>query len=243
MAYAAVNVDNGGEKFDTVADKTYISTMPWWSGRNDDVQGYDGSHQSYTNGKEPGLIQRTEFQNGAYLILSDELWQWETEEDGQYSFNCYTCHDQSKVTTNGSISADYSVQSDLALVFPTDYGEKWVYIEDLAIGEDPGILWPAKVSTVAGSGTGVKAGFYAAPKASGVRAAWVFGNLNNNGNAGLAARNSNNGTGNSNWNGSVGAPSGYHLVRFIYQCIIYSALMCENCQKPASPVTAPFIRR
>ncbi len=48
--------------------------------------------------------------------------------------------------------------------------------------------------------------------ASGVRAAWCLGNLNNNGNAGLAARNSNNGTTNSNWNGSVGAPSGYSIL-------------------------------
>lgn len=49
-----------------------------------------------------------------------------------------------------------------------------------------------------------------------VRAAWCLGNLNNNGNAGLAARNSNNGTGNSNWNGVVGVPSGYQsLVRLL----------------------------
>ena len=45
--------------------------------------------------------------------------------------------------------------------------------------------------------------------ASGVRAAWCCNNLNNGGNCGLAARNSNNSTGNSNWNGSVGVPSGF----------------------------------
>ena len=206
--YVALNIDNGGVKFNTVADKTYVTTMPWWSGRNDEVLGYDGSYANYTNGKEPGLIQRTEFQNGAYLILSDELWQWETEADGQYSFNCYTCHNQSKVTTNGSISADYTKQKDLALVFPTGHGDKWVYIEDTAIGEDPGVLWPAKVSTAAGSGTGVKAGFYAEPRSSGVRAGWCFCYLGGGGFAGLAARNSYAGTSASSWNGSVGAPSG-----------------------------------
>ena len=154
------------------------------------------------------MIQRTEFQNGAYLILSDELWQWETEADGSYSLNCYTCHDQSKVTTNGTISADYEKQSDLALVFATDHGDKWTYIEDVAIGADPGILWPAKVSTAAGSGTGVKAGFYAQPRSSGVRAGWCCCLLNYHGNAGLAARSSDNGTTGSYWYAAVGAPSG-----------------------------------
>ena len=207
--YAAVNIDNGGTKFDTVAAETYISTMPWYSGRNDDVLGYDGSHTNYTNGKEPGLIQRTEFQVGAYIILSDELWQWGQDADGNFTLDCYTCHDQSKVTTNGSISGDYTKQEDLTLTFPAGTGDAWNYIEDLAVGNDPAVLWPSKVSTKAGSGTGVKAGMYVAPRTSGVRAAWCVCALYNSGDAGLAARNSNNGTTNSNWNGVVGVPSGY----------------------------------
>ena len=204
--YKAINLGlAAGETIDTVAGRTYISSVPYASGWNDGVLGYDGSRINYTNGKEPGLIQRTEFQNGAYLILSDELWQWETEADGSYSFNCYTCHDQSKVTTNGTISADYEKQSDLTLVFPTDYGDKWTYIEDVAIGADPGVLWPAKVSTAAGSGTGVKAGCYIQPRSSGVRAAWCFCHLDNSGNAGLAARTSRAGTTNGCWTVVVGA--------------------------------------
>jgi len=207
--YKAINLElAAGETIDTVAGRTYISSVPYASGWNDGVLGYDGSRINCTNGKEPGLIQRTEFQNGAYLILSDELWQWETEADGSYSFNCYTCHDQSKVTTNGTISANYEKQSDLTLVFAADFGNKWAYIEDIATGADSGVLWPAKVSTVAGSGTGVKAGFYAQPQASGVRAAWCFCNLNDSGHAGLAARYSNYGTTTSYWNAAVGAPSG-----------------------------------
>ena len=53
-----------------------------------------------------------------------------------------------------------------------------------------------------------EAAFNCNPAASGVRAAWVFGNLNNGGNAGLAGRNSNNGVTNANWNGALGA-TGY----------------------------------
>lgn len=49
------------------------------------------------------------------------------------------------------------------------------------------------------------AGFNRNPAASGVRAAWCFGNLNNGGNAGVPCRNSNNGVSNANWNGSLGA--------------------------------------
>ena len=207
-AYAAVYVDNGGVTFDTVADTTYISTMPWKSGRNDDVLGYDGSHTNYTNGWEPGLIQRTEFQNGAYLILSDELWQWSKDEDGNYLFDCYTCHDQSRVTTNGAISDDYTKQDDLTMVFPADTTNSWKYIEDMAIANDPGVIWPAAVSTAAGSGTGVKAGMYVGPASSGVRAAWCCSSLNYGGSCGLAARISYYSTGHSYWAGSVGCPSG-----------------------------------
>lgn len=66
-----------------------------------------------------------------------------------------------------------------------------------------------------------------------MRAAWCFCNLNNNGNAGLAARNSNNGTGNSNWNSAVGCPSGYHhLVHRITMHHIFRAYV------PKLPVTS-----
>jgi len=203
--YTALNLDNGGTTFDTVADTTYISTMPYYSGYDDGVLGYDGSKTNYTNGHEPGLIQKTEFQNGAYLILSDELWQWGQDADGNYTFDCYTCHDQSKVTTNGTISDDYTKQEDLTLKF-ADATAHWLYIEDTAVADDPAVLWPKAVSANAGSGTGNKAGFYAAPTTSGLRAAWCCCNLNNGGNAGLPARNSNNGTGNANWNGGSGSP-------------------------------------
>jgi len=204
--YAAVNIDNGGVTFDTVAGETYLSTMPYYSGWNDTVQGFDGSRYSATSGKEPGLIQKTEFQTGAYLILADELWQWGTDSDGNFTFDCYVCHDQSKVTTNGTISSDYTKCDDLTLTFPSGTTDKWMYIEDTATSKDSAVLWPAAVSTKAGSGTGVKAGMYVAPRTSGVRAPWLFGGLSFGGVAGLAARASYFGPGNSTWSGGVGAP-------------------------------------
>lgn len=200
--YAAVYVDTDNV-FDTTAGTTLISTMPYPSGWNDSVQGFDGSRYNYTNGKEPGLLQKIEFQNGAYVIFSDELWQWSQDSDGNYLFDCYTIDDQSKVTTNGTISSNYEKQEALTLTWPARQSSGWQYIEDTAINEDT--LWPENVSTAAGSGTGVKAGFGVYPAASGVRAAWCFANLNNGGNCGLAARNSNNSATNTNWNGSLGA--------------------------------------
>lgn len=69
-------------------------------------------------------------------------------------------------------------------------------------------------------------GIYGAPfRALGlfVRAAWCCCNLNNNGNAGLPARNSNNTVTNTNWNGSVGCPSG---------CLSSSASSCSASYIP-----------
>ncbi len=204
VTYAAVYIDNDGETFDTEAGVTYISTMPYWSGWNDDVLGYDGSQISPTTGKEPGLIQKTEFQNGAYIIISDELWQWGTNDDGDYTFDCYTCHDQSLVAS--AISSNYTQQEDLTLVFAAGTSSGWQYIEDIAVAEDRAVLWPKAVSTSAGSGTGCKAGFSVTPASSGVRAAWCVNFLTHGGYCGLPARLSHYSVSPSYWYGAPGAP-------------------------------------
>ena len=206
QSYGAVYVEDGDNTFDTTAGTTYISNMPYWSGWNDTVQGNDGSRYDPTNGHDTGLIQKTEFQNGAYLILADELWQWGTDDDGNFTFDCYTCHDQTKVTTNGSISGDYTKQEDLTLTFPQGTPDAWWYIEDTAIAADRGVLWPAKVSTEAGSGTGVKDGFAVYPRTSGLRAGWCCCSLGYNGAAGLAARASSLGASSALWDGCAGSP-------------------------------------
>ena len=205
--YIAIYIDNGGTTFSTVAGETYISTMPYHSGYNDDVLGYDGSKTNYTNGSEPGLIQKIEFQNGVHLILSDELWQWGRDAESNYTFDCYVCRDQSKVTTNGSISDDYIKQEDLTLTFPSTQTAEWQYIEDIAINDDYGVLWPKKVSTTAGSGTGCKAGFGVAPASSGVRAGWCFSGLWGGGLCGVAARYSSYSVSGAAWGGALGGPS------------------------------------
>ena len=198
--YSAVYVDNGGKTFDTTAGSTYLSTSPYYSGWNDNVLGRDGSRYSPTSGKEPGMIQGVEFMNGSYLIVSDELWQWSTDADGNYNFDCFKCYDQSKV--GSTINENYEQITGAHLVYPAGTGGAWTYITDNIIDDD--VLWP-EATTAAGSGVGVGAGFYRNPAASGVRAAWCFGNLNNGGNGSVSCRNSNNWVSNANWNGSLGA--------------------------------------
>ena len=200
--YSAVYVDNGGKTFDTTAGSTYLSTSPYYSGWNDNVLGRDGSKISPTSGKEPGMIQGVEFMNGSYLIVSDELWQWSQDANENYCFDCYKCYDQSKV--GSAINENYEKVNVPTLVFPKDTAAwTWKYITDNAINDD--VLWP-EATNASGSGVGVGAGFHCVPAASGVRAAWCFGNLNNGGPAGVPCRNSYSGVSSAYWSGSLGAP-------------------------------------
>ena len=199
--YSAVYVDNGGKTFDTTAGSTYLSTSPYYSGWNDNVLGRDGSRYSPTSGKEPGMIQGVEFMNGSYLIVSDELWQWSTDADGNYNFDCFKCYDQSKV--GSTINENYEQITGAHLVYPAGTGGAWTYITDNIIDDD--VLWP-EATTAAGSGVGVGAGFFRDPAASGVRAAWCFGYLGNGGGGSVSCRSSSYWVSAANWSGSLGAP-------------------------------------
>ena len=199
--YSAVYVDNGGKTFDTTAGSTYLSTSPYYSGWNDNVLGRDGSRYSPTSGKEPGMIQGVEFMNGSYLIVSDELWQWSTDADGNYNFDCFKCYDQSKV--GSAINENYEQITGAHLVYPAGTGAAWVYITDNIIDDD--VLWP-EATTATGSGVGVGAGFYRGPAASGVRAAWCFGPLVDGGIGGVPCRDSYSWVSSASWYGSLGAP-------------------------------------
>ena len=199
--YSAVYVDNGGKTFDTTAGSTYLSTSPYYSGWNDNVLGRDGSRYSPTSGKEPGMIQGVEFMNGSYLIVSDELWQWSTDADGNYNFDCFKCYDQSKV--GSAINENYEQITGAHLVYLAGTGGAWTYITDNIIDDD--VLWP-EATTATGSGVGVGAGFFRYPAASGVRAAWGFGNLGYGGSGSVSCRSSSIWVSAAYWDGSLGAP-------------------------------------
>ena len=148
------------------------------------------------------MIQGIEFMNGSYLIVSDELWQWNQKSDGDYLFDCYKCYDQSKV--GSAINANYEKVDVPSVLVPKDTAAwTWKYIADNAINDD--VLWPEAI-TASGSGTGVGAGFSCGPAASGVRAAWCFGSLFGGGNAGVPCRHSYYWVSDAHWSGSLGAP-------------------------------------
>ena len=145
------------------------------------------------------MLQGIEFQNGSYLIVSDELWKWSTDADGNYNFDCYKCYDQSKVVAN--ITDDYKQITGTHLTYPAGTAGTWKYITDNIIDD---VLWP-EGTDASGSGVGVGAGFYCHP-ASDVRAAWVWGILSYGGFGGVSCHYSHNGLSYADWGGSLGAP-------------------------------------
>ena len=148
------------------------------------------------------MIQGVEFMNGSYLIVSDELWQWGTDANENYTFDCYKCYDQSKV--GSAINENYEKVNVPTLVFPKDTAAwAWKYIADNAINDD--VLWP-EATNASGSGVGVGAGFGCAPAASGGRSAWCCGALTDGGGGGVACRGSSYWVSNAYWYGSLGAP-------------------------------------
>ena len=199
--YAAVSIDNGGVTFDTVAGVTLLSTSPYCSGYNDGVLGNDGSRTSATNGKEPGLIQGTEFGIGAYQIVADELLNWSRDAANNYLLDACLCDGQENA--GGALNAHYAKVDGATLTFDESGANGWQYIQDML---PCGTNWPQALGGGAGSSNGERAALYVV-RGSGVRASWGFGYLNIGGYGGLAARVSNIGPGSAVWNGALGVPS------------------------------------
>lgn len=195
--YGAVYVDNGGVTFDTTAGTTYIRTMPYYSGYNDTVLGVDGSRTNYTNGKEPGLIQGTEFMTGAWHIQSDALLLW-TQTGNDYTLDMYLCPDPSKAAS--SVTEDYVKLEGGTLTNPTN---GWQSIRDMLPAP---ACWPAGLGGGASTSNGCRASLYVF-RGSGVRAAWAGGSLFYPGIAGLAAAISDSAPGIASWSGALGSPS------------------------------------
>ena len=193
-SYKAVYIDVPGETiFDTTAGTTYISTMPYYSGWTDTVKGTIGTKYNTNLNKQPYLLQKVELMNGAYNYASDELDQWSQQDDTHYLYDFYLCEDQTKVSTNGTITDDYIKKENATLTIDTAVyttNSNWYYIEDNLTDNNFKMLTPKKFSTSAGSGTGVKNGFYLSYAASGVKMPSVWADLSFGGYAGLSCRNS-----------------------------------------------------
>lgn len=151
--YKAVNLDTD-TPFDTTTD-TYISTMPWWSGSCDDVQGVDGSPTSCTNGKEPFIIQGLESQPGAYAIVADIIDTLSVDTDANTMTIAPATVRLAKNIAQ-SKSANY-VDTDKPLTVPKPASWAWHYIGDLAISKaHPEFTTPSVIDNGTSSGNGYK---------------------------------------------------------------------------------------
>ena len=209
-SYKAVYIDVPDETtFDTTAGTTYISTMPFYSGWTDTVKGTIGTKYGTNLNKQPFLLQKVELMNGAYNYASDELDQWSQKDDTHYLYDFYLCEDQTKVSTNGTITDDYIKKENATITIDTAVyttNDSWYYIEDNLTDNNFKMLNPKKFSTSAGSGTGTRDAFYLSYAASGVRTPVVWAYLQLGGAAGLSCRGSNYSPSWTNWGCAGGSP-------------------------------------
>lgn len=187
--YAAVNLEI--ESTITTTATTYLSTMPWHSGATEALPGHkDGCVNHLTKGKGPLRVAGVEVLEGAYAVGLDPLYQVTANDAGGFDYSIYECKDSQNLS--GSVTANY-IDTGLEYVgMPTG----WNYVKAF-IKTKLGVLFPKLIG--GSSTTYFKSAFYGTSSA-GVRCPWRFANLNNGGNAGLAAENGNNSPGNANWN-------------------------------------------
>ena len=209
-SYKAVYIDvPEGTTFNTIAGTTYISTMPYYSGWTNSVKGTIGTKYGTNLNRQPFLLQKVELMNGAYNYASDELDQWSQQDDTHYLYNFYLCEDQTKVSTNGTITDDYIKKENATLTIDTAVytaNNSWYYIEDNLTDNNFKMLTPKKFSTSAGSGTGTRDAFYLGYTALRVKTPLVWASLQNGGNAGLSCRRSSHSPSWSLWFYAGGGP-------------------------------------
>lgn len=209
-SYKAVYIDVPDETtFDTTAGTTYISTMPFYSGWTDSVKGTIGTKYNTNLNRQPFLLQKVELMNGAYNYASDELDQWSQQDDTHYLYDFYLCEDQTKISTNGTITDDYIKKENATLTIDTAVyttNNNWYYVEDNLTDNNFKMLTPKKFSTSAGSGTGTRDAFHLRYAASDVIAPIVWAVLWDDGFAGLSCRRSSYGPSWPAWHYAGGCP-------------------------------------
>lgn len=208
-SYKAIYIDvPEGTTFDTIAGTTYISTMPFYSGWNDTVKGTIGAKYGTNLNNQPYLLQKVELMNGAYNYASDELDEWSQQDDTHYLYSFYLCEDQTKVSTNGTITNDYIKKENATLTIDTAvYTDRsWYYIEDNLTDNNFKMLTPKKFSISAGSGTGTRDAFFLVYQASTVRMPVVWASLKYGKPAGLSCRRSDYGPSWTVWYYAGGCP-------------------------------------
>ncbi len=193
----AIYVDNGGNTFDTaskqvsgIESKTYISSMPAWTGSCDGVLGSCGSVNNNTNGRNPYLLFGVEYGHGQYEVLGNTIVYIADNE-----MHAYTVYDCTKAAT-GAPTSDYEMVS---YTIPSN-GGSWKYIAELGFDPDHPSVRLAS-ATGASSSTGYADGVYTEDYTgkTGAREVLCFGTLINGTPAGRRCEPLNVGVSTANW--------------------------------------------
>ena len=203
--YSAVAIETD-TPFDTEANKTYISTMPWWSGSCDSVLGLDGSPTNNTNGKEPFIIQGLESQTGAYVIAADAIYNNVRTDVGDrtvWTGEVSVCRRAENIAT--SITSNYVKSSSICTIDPAPTSGNWHYIQDMGFDPKlPEMLNPSAVDGGASSSNGYRAALRVPTYAGSCE--WLFwGSLDDGGVCGLGCSSVGYGLGDAGWRVAAGA--------------------------------------
>ena len=175
----------GIEPFTTTTN-SLLSTMPWWTGSCDNVQG-DGSPVSGNSSKYPFTMQGIELMLGMYEIMGNVVVK--NTGDG---WKAYLNHD----SRNEKTAYTASVYDDIGLKLPTDSTDSWKYP---SYCKDFGGLISSD-NTGGSQSTGMCDGIYTNKLSTTGEREWQsFGNLWDWASAGLFCANLGNGLSNAWW--------------------------------------------
>ena len=161
----------GIEPFTTTTN-SLLSTMPWWTGKCDSIQG-DGSPASGNSSKYPFTMQGIELMLGMYEIMGNVVVK--NTGDG---WKAYLNHD----SRNEKTAYTASVYDDIGLKLPTDSTDSWKYP---SYCKDFGGLISSD-NTGGSQSTGMCDGIYTNKLSTTGEREWLsFGNLGSWANAGL----------------------------------------------------------
>ena len=179
----------------TTVSGDHVATLPWTPGSTEHLPGHkDGSLYNLTNGKTPARIAGVELIDGALAVGLDPLWNsdWDASRTPKSIYTVYVCRDsedQASAVTNYTAAGTF-----------TGPNSGWQYIKHFQIRTD-GMLVPEGCGEAgAGSSAYLKSAF-AFSGASGVRAPWRFGALDNGGTGGLAYANGYDTPSHAGWDG------------------------------------------
>jgi hypothetical protein len=163
---------------DTLTSPVYISTMHWWSGSCNDVQGPDGSPSNCTNGKEPFVLSGVEFGHGGYTVVSDVILNGVYDDENDvYKQTPYIVDDNRNIAT--SITANYT---EIGYALP-DTNNSSKYISEQGYDERyPWLGLPIKAD--ASSSTGYCDVVHTGSRSTALREYLWFGSLNHGAAAG-----------------------------------------------------------